>query len=161
MSDPSFLPGQTLEAGRLRSIAPWTLLFSGTKTVANGGGSTTLFDTLANVVDNDEIPWSATSGVITLPAGGLFLVSLLGAFSTNSTGAVRRVHARGSQFGETRLAPYAVPSAGGSVTGIHASGTAVLPIDAGETIDVFGRQDSGANMTVTVYLGLTRLAPST
>jgi hypothetical protein len=158
MSDPSFLPGQTLEAGRLRSVAPWTLLFSGSKSIPTGAAIDTVVDTLANVVTNDEIPWSVSSGVITLPEGGLFLVSLHGSFATNGAGAVRRVHLRGSSLGIGRLAPYSFPSAGTGGTGLAVSGAIPLEIEPGETLDVLARQDAGAALTVNVSLGLTRLA---
>jgi hypothetical protein len=161
MADPNFLPGQTLEAGRLRSIAPWTLLFSGVKDIPSGAGTTTVVNTLANVVDTDEIAWSISNGAITLPEGGLFLVSLVGSFATTTGGNIRRAHVHGSTFGDQRLAPFNFPTAGSAGTGLQVCGAVPIDIEPGETIDVRGRQDSGATMSATFWLGLTRLAVST
>lgn len=160
MADPDFLPGQTLDAGRLRSVAPWTLLFSGVKDIPSSAAGTTLVDTLANVVNTTEIPYSAAGGVITLPQGGLFLVSLVGAFSTVTGGNIRRAHVHGSVFGDQRLAPFNFPTPGSSGTGLHVCGAVPIDIEPGETLDVRGRQDSGATISATFWLGLTRLAMS-
>lgn len=156
MAQPDLLPGQALAAGRLRSIAPWTLLFSGTKTVSSSS-SDTVMDTLANTVSNNEIPYSVASGVVTIVEGGLFLVSLVGSFASNGGGVSRRVHVRGSVFGQERLAPFAFHTAATGGTGAQISGAAPIQISPGETVDVLVRQDSGSALSTTVFLGLTKL----
>jgi hypothetical protein len=158
MAEPDFLAGQTLTAGKLRSIAPWTLLFSGNKSIASNASTSTVVDTLANVVTNTEIPYTITSGVITLTDGGLFLVSLVGSWASNGAGSVRRVHVRGSVFLEGRCAPFSFPTSATGGTGAHNCGAAPIMIEPGENIDVLARQDSGGALVVTAWLGLTKLA---
>lgn len=154
------MAGVTLPARELRALAPRTLLFSGTKTITNGTAATTPVDTLANVVDDNEIAWALSGGVLTLPAGGFFLVTLTGVFSDNLSGNTRRVHLQGAPagLGSARLAPFVnsgFSSAG--TTNLHVTGTIPLVIQPGEELRVFGRQDSGGDLSVTVWLGFVQL----
>lgn len=152
------MAGLTLPAHELRAYAPRTLLFSGTKTIANSDSSQTQVDTLANVLDNEELPWTLEAGELELVDGGLFLVSLTAVFVDNASGNIRRAHIQGSQFGSSRVAPYVMPGfIVQSPTGGHVTETTPLQIVAGETIKVFCRQDSGVSLSATVWLGLTQL----
>jgi hypothetical protein len=156
------MPGPTLRARDLRALAPRTLLFSGTKTVADGVASVTAVDTLENVLDNQELPWSLDGGEIVLPDGGFFLVSLVGVFVANPNGTTRRVHLRithlNGQADDSRLAPLAqCPFTTPSDTGLHARGTIPIPFEPRDRLQVHGRQDSGGSLDVTVWLSLTQL----
>lgn len=156
MVEPNFFAGQTLVRSQMRSIAPWTLLFSGTKSIPSNAGSDTAVDTLVATITNSEIPYSVTGGVVTLTDGGIFLVSIVASFASNGDGTVRRAQVRVA--GVNKLAPYGYPSPFTSGTGAHVSGAIPIQITAGQTVDVLIRQDSGIALSTTAYLGLTKLA---
>lgn len=156
------MAGQTLRARDLRALAPRTLLFSGTKTIGDGVSAVTAVDTLESALDNQELPWTLEDGVITLTEGGFYLVSLVGVFAANPSGTTRRTHLRithlGGTIDDTRLAPLAqCPFTTPSDTGLHTRGLIPILFQPRDQLRVYGRQDSGGTLDVTVWLGLTKL----
>lgn len=132
--------------------------FSGSKAVANGTGTATDVDTLAEVIENGDLDYGVAAGVITLNTGGLYLAINTASWGTSLAGTTRLVSIVGSSLGAAWL-PVTVPVASSAGFGTGASAVRGVAIPAGETLTARARQDSGGSLSCNVHLTLVYLGP--